>query len=120
MHFVRLRRADLPGKRRDAPGSVAAHLGLRPVGIEELHPEVEPVRRLYEDDPFAADAGAARADRRQDLAPAGERAVPIIDQNEVVSRAVHLGESDPHQYHQPLISGTSSPSVRRMRSISTL
>ena len=120
MHLIRLRRADLPRECRDASRPIAAKLGLRTVRIEEPHAEISTVRSLHEDDSLAADSRPARANRRQHPPVAGERSVPVINQDEVVSGSMHLDEADAHQYHQPFTSGTSSSPFMRRRSISTL
>ena len=71
-HPVGFRRADLPCERRNAPGAIAAHLGLGSVGIEELHPEVQPVRLLDKDNPLASDTGSAGAEGRKNAVLAGK------------------------------------------------
>ena len=119
-HPVRFRRTDLARESCNASRTVAAHLGLGSVGIEELHPKVEAVRLLHENDALAADARLSRAHKRHPpTVVSGKRPFSVVDHDEVVAGAVHLDETDFH-HHQPLASGTSSPSFMRMRSISTL
>jgi hypothetical protein len=87
------------GKARSTAAAVAAHLGLAPIGIEELPFEVGSLRPFNEDD-------AIRTHRDSSLAhplskpfhPASiEKRFSMIDQDKIVSTATHLHKRNFHQ-----------------------
>ncbi len=96
------RKAARVRERHRAARAVAAHLGLAAVGIVVRHAEVGTRDRADDDEPVAADALAAVAQRGDALAgqPAGGQ-VAGQDHDEVVAGAVHLGEGHALAHRPP-------------------
>lgn len=77
-------------------------------------------RRTDQDHAFAADAvGTVREAGDKRGVVRRNPFLAVVDHHEVVAGTVHLDETALHQYHHPFTSGTVSPFVRRMRSLST-
>src|SRR5262245_40127364 len=90
-----LKRARRPiGKTGETACAVTAHLRFAAISVVIAHPKISAVpRRLKHQDAVSADPAMAVA-KLDDLL-LGERkfAKAIVEQNEIVSRAVHFGEA---------------------------
>ena len=82
---------------REAARAVAAELGDTAVRVVVAHDEIVRVVPLEQEHAVRADAAAAIAQLPEQLTPfLGEEAIAVVDDHEVVPRAVHLRERDPH------------------------
>ena len=94
-------RADAVRERegREAARAVAAHFGAGAVGVEVDHAGVGSgriIRSLEQEHAVGTDAEAPVAKGRDLFGRERDRAGTIVDHDEIVSGAVHLGELDPH------------------------
>ena len=79
---------------RETARAIAAHLGLAAVGVVIAHPEIGPVRRALEHEhAIGPDPAVPVADARDLLARQREVARAIVEQDEIVARAVHFRET---------------------------
>ena len=108
--------AELEREERDAARRVAAHRRARAVGIQEDHFVVEVgdgVGEAQREHAFASYAEApGREPRHQRRVLVGEGAGAVVQNQEIVARAVHFREFDLHVALRPSC-GDLAPPVRR-------
>ena len=79
---------------RETARAVAAHLGFAAIGIVIAHPEIRAVRRRLEhENAVRADAAMPIAEARDLFAGQREIAGAIVEQDEIVARAIHFRET---------------------------
>ena len=78
--------------RGEAAHSVAAHLRLTAVGVDQPHPQVGAAALLDQEDAVGADAGSPAADPPCQRRPVDGRGITVVDDDEVVPQTVHLLE----------------------------
>ncbi len=89
-----LRARDLIRKTREAPRAVATHLRLAAIGVKITHPKIGAVGRFFEQqNSVGADAAMAIAKACDLAAVEMNVARAIVDQDEIVARAVHFCET---------------------------
>ena len=98
LHFelALLRDAVIVNVFGEAADAVAAHLDLTAVGVVDLHLEVGDFRRMHRQQLIGADAEAAVAELLGDGFQMIDVFLQAIEKNEIVARAVHLGELQFH------------------------
>ena len=87
------RTSDALGITRKAARAVAAHLRFTAVGVVIAHPEISAVRRrLNDQDTIRTDAAVTIAKPRDLRAIELKIARAIVEHDEIIARAIHLGE----------------------------
>ena len=88
--------ASAGGEAGQATAAVAAHGRERAVGVAVAHPEVGVGRVVERQQAVGADAGAARAEaaRHRRQLVVGKAQEAVVEDDEVVAGAAHLGERD--------------------------
>ncbi len=85
------------GEPRKATSSIPAHFRLAAIGVVIAHPKVGPLRSgLNSENPVSTHTTMAVAKPCNAGSIQGKLAVPIVEHDEVVARAVHLGEGKLH------------------------
>ncbi len=82
------------GKARNAPGCVAAGLGLAAVRVPDAHEHIAARRRLHTDELVTAHAGVAIRNRADRVRREIERTLAGVNDNKIVAQSVHLEEAD--------------------------
>ena len=89
------RAGDPVGEPGKTARTVPAHLGFAAVGVVIAHPEIGAIRRPLENEhAIRADSAMAIANPGNLLGGEHEIAGPIVEENEIVPRAGHLGEAE--------------------------
>jgi len=81
---------------RRAADTVAAHLGLRAVGVDRQHADVRARRRFERDEAVRPDAGVTIACPASEGGQVAQRRNASIQNDEIVVRTVHLGQWNAH------------------------
>ena len=112
--------AGASGEASKAARAVAAHRRQRAVGVAVPHPEVDlarGVRVVEREEAVGADAGPPRADpgRERCQLVVREPQEAVVEDDEVVAGAAHLGERDDERKHGQWAVGSGQWAVGKMR-----